>query len=106
MNSNHDLDRCDYDTAAITDYDPRFEASKKSALFLHILGIVASIVGTCWMFNFERGDPTLMTYFLGFPLWFSGATIIYTIMTIIGIVHICKWDEFPLTARANRKGEK
>jgi len=47
-----------------------------------------------------------MTYFLGFPLWFSGATIIYTIMTIIGIVHICKWDEFPLTARANRKGEK
>ena len=81
MNSNHDLDRCDYDTAAITDYDPRFEASKKSA-------------------------PTQMTYFLGFPLWFSGATIIYTIMTIIGIVHICKWDEFPLTARANRKGEK
>ena len=90
MNSNHDLDRCDYDTAAITDYDPRFEASKKSALFLHILGIVASIIGTCWMFYF----------------WFSGATIIYTIMTIIGIVHICKWDEFPLTARANRKGEK
>ena len=84
MNSNHDLDRCDYDTAAITDYDPRFEASKKSALFLHILGIVASIIGT----------------------WFSGATIIYTIMTIIGIVHICKWEEFPLTARANRKGEK
>ena len=52
MNSNHDLDRCDYDTAAITDYDPRFEASKKSALFLHILGIVASIIGTCWMFYF------------------------------------------------------
>ena len=35
MNSNHDLDRCDYDTAAITDYDPRFEASKKSALFIY-----------------------------------------------------------------------
>ena len=58
------------------------------------------------MFYFGTGDPTQMTYFLGFPLWFSGATIIYTIMTIIGIVHICKWDEFPLTARANRKGEK
>ena len=58
MNSNHDLDRCDYDTAAITDYDPRFEASKKSALFLHILGIVASIIGTCWMFYFGTGDPT------------------------------------------------
>ena len=67
MNSNHDLDRCDYDTAAITDYDPRFEASKKSALFLHILGIVASIIGTCWMFYFGTGDPTQMTYFLGFP---------------------------------------
>ena len=66
MNSNHDLDRCDYDTAAITDYDPRFEASKKSALFLHILGIVASIIGTCWMFYFRDGRSHTDDILFGF----------------------------------------
>ena len=48
-----------------------------------------------------------MKYFLGMPLWISGAIVIYLIMFVIGIVYIVRWDEFPLTARIEKgKGEK
>lgn len=106
MDNGQDLNRCDYDVTSISDYDQRFEKSKKSAAFLHILGIIASVLGTSWMFYFGTGDPTQMSYFLGFPLWFSGATVIYILSFLIGIIYIWKWDEFPLTARDNVEEEK
>ena len=105
MKPDLNLDSCDYDVETVGSYDERFEKSKKGALFLHVLGAVGSIAGTCWMFYFGTGDPTQMTYFLGFPLWFSGAALIYIAVLAVGMFHVWRWEEFPLTAKDNRGKE-
>ena len=46
-----------------------------------------------------------MTYFLGFPLWFSGAALIYIAVLAVGMFHVWRWEEFPLTAKDNRGKE-
>lgn len=97
------LESTDYNVAEAGKSDERMEAGKKDALFLHIIGWVFTIVATAWMYIFGTGDPTQMKYFLGMPMWISGAIVIYLIMFVIGMVYIAKWDEFPLTARNKKK---
>lgn len=98
------LESTNYDVSSAGKSDERMEKGKKDALFLHILGWVFTIIATGWMYIFGTGDPTQMKYFLGMPMWISGAIIIYLIMFVIGMIYISKWDEFPLTARL-KKGE-
>lgn len=47
-----------------------------------------------------------MKYFLGMPMWISGAIVIYLVMFVIGMVYLSRWEEFPLTARIKGKDQK
>lgn len=106
MEEKRALESTDYDVNSVGKLDERMEAGKKDALFLHILGWVFTIIATVWMYVFGMGDPTEMKYFLGMPMWISGAIVIYLIMLVIGLGYIIKWEEFPLTARIKKdRGE-
>ena len=72
---------------------------KKDAVFFHVLGVVATVIATIWMYAFGTGDPAEMRYFLGMPMWVSGAIVIYLAMFVVGMIWLVKWEEFPLTAR-------
>ena len=93
--SNVDLESTDYDPAQVGNLDRRLEAGKKDAVFFHVIGVVATVIATIWMYAFGTGDPAEMKYFLGMPRWVSGAIVM-------------KWEEFPLTARfkKNKESEK
>lgn len=104
MEEKNPLESTDYDVNSVGGLDKRMEAGKKDALFLHILGWVFTIIATIWMYSFGCGDPAQMKYFLGLPMWISGAIVIYLLMFVIGIVYIAKWKEFPLTARDKKEG--
>ena len=78
MKPDLNLDSCDYDVETVGNYDERFEKSKKGALFLHVLGAVGSIAGTCWMFYFGTGDPDADDLFSGFSaLVFRGGSYLH-----------------------------
>ena len=77
----------------------RPEVGKKDAVFFHVLGVVATVIATIWMYAFGTGDPAEMRYFLGMPMWVSGAIVIYLAMFVVGMIWLVKWEEFPLTAR-------
>ena len=94
-----DLESTEYDAASIGGLDPRMEAGKKDAVFFHGLGIFCTVIATIWMYAFGTGDPTQMKYFLGMPMWISGAIVIYLVMFVVGMVYLSGWEEFPLTAR-------
>jgi uncharacterized membrane protein YhdT len=100
---NLNLESTDYDVKEITNYDRRFEAGKKDAIFFHGLGLIATILATICMYTFGTGDPANMRYFLGMPLWFSGAVVIYLVMFIIGITYLTKWEMFSLKAKELEK---
>jgi hypothetical protein len=100
---NISLESTDYDISNVGKFDERFEAGKKDAVFIHILGWISTIIASIWMYVFGCVDPSQMKYFLGVPLWISGAIIIYLVMFVIGMIWIHKWKEFPLTARNNQK---
>ncbi|WP_287224472.1 DUF997 family protein [Oscillibacter sp.] len=57
------------------------------------------MIATIWMYAFGTGDPAEMRYFLGMPMWVSGAIVIYLAMFVVGMIWLVKWEEFPLTAR-------
>lgn len=106
--SNVDLESTDYDPTQVGNLDRRMEAGKKDAAFFHIIGVVATVVATIWMYAFGTCDPAEMKYFLGMPMWVSGAIVIYLVMFAAGMIWLIRWEEFPLTARfrKNRKDEK
>lgn len=105
-----DLERTDYDVGSVGGLDYRMEAGKKDAVFFHVLGVVCTVIATIWMYAFGTGDPAQMKYFLGMPVWISGAIVIYLVMFAVGMVYLFKWEEFPLTARYHKnkreKGEQ
>lgn len=101
-----DLESTEYDVADAGKLDYRLEAGKKDAIFFHGLGIICTILATIWMYAFGTGDPTQMKYFLGMPMWISGAIVIYLVMFVIGMVYLSRWEEFPLTARFKGKEKK
>ena len=84
---NVDLESTDYDPAQVGNLDRRLEVGKKDAVFFHVLGVVATVIATIWMYAFGTGDPAEMRYFLGMP------------MCVVGMIWLVKWEEFPLTAR-------
>lgn len=94
-----DLESTTYDVADAGKLDERMEAGKKDAVFFHVLGTICTVLATVWMYAFGTGDPTQMKYFLGMPMWISGAIIIYLVMFVIGMIYLFRWEEFPLTAR-------
>jgi hypothetical protein len=103
-----DLDSKDYDVSNAGKLDFRMETGKKDAIFFHVLGVAATVVATIWMYAFGTCAPSEMGYFLGMPMWISGAIVIYLVMFAVGMVYLFKWEEFPLTARYIKKcgGEK
>lgn len=103
MEEKKSLESTDYDVNSAGKMDIRMEAGKKDMVFLHVLGWVFTIAATVWMYIFGVAEPAQMKYFLGMPMWISGAIVIYLIMFIIGIVYIAKWDEFPLVARIRKE---
>ncbi len=104
--STQNLERTDYDIESIGNYDRRFEAGCKDAVFFHVLGIAAVVIATIWMYCLGTCEPSEMQYLFGMPLWFSGAVIIYLIMFVIGMIYLNRWEEFPFTAREDKKGKK
>ena len=96
---NVDLESTDYDPAQVGNLDRRLEVGKKDAVFFHVLGVVATVIATIWMYAFGTGDRAEMRYFLGMPMWVSGAIVIYLAMFVVGMIWLVKWEEFPLTAR-------
>lgn len=94
-----DLESTDYDVDRVGNLDERLEAEKKDAVFFHALGIACTVIATIWMYAFGTGDPAEMRYFLGMPMWVSGAIVIYLAMFVVGMIWLVKWEEFPLTAR-------
>lgn len=98
------LECTDYNVNEINNYDFRFEASRKDAVFIHALGIICTGLATVWMFVFGMGNPEDMTYFLGMPVWITGAIAIYLVMLVIGLVYVCKWKEFTFEKREDRNG--
>lgn len=97
-----DLESTEYDVTQVGQLDYRMEAGRKDAVFFHTLGIVCTVLATIWMYAFGTGDPAQMQYFLGMPLWISGAIVIYLVMFVVGMVYLYKWEEFPLTARFHK----
>lgn len=97
-----DLESQDYDVSRVGNLDYRMEAGRKDAIFFHTLGIVCTVLATIWMYAFGTGDPAQMRYFLGMPMWISGAIVIYLVMFVVGMVYLFKWEEFPLSARYNK----
>ena len=97
--AKQDLESTSYDVNQVGKLDYRLEAGKKDAVFFHALGIFCTVVATVWMYAFGTGDPAEMRYFLGMPMWISGAIAIYLVMFVVGMVYLMKWEEFPLTAR-------
>lgn len=93
-----DLTSTDYEIDQIKNDDRRFTASKKDAVFFHLLGIISVIIASIWMFALGSCDPSEMIFVLGLPLWFVGAVAIYLVMFVIGMVYLGKWEEFPFTA--------
>ena len=55
--SNVDLESTDYDPAQVGNLDRRLEVGKKDAVFFHVLGVVATVIATIWMYAFGTGDP-------------------------------------------------
>lgn len=100
-----DLESTEYDVSQVGHLDYRLEAGKKDAVFFHALGIICTVVATIWMYAFGTGDPAQMRYFLGMPIWISGAIVIYLIMFVVGMVYLFKWEEFPLTARFHKNAK-
>lgn len=98
------LESTDYDVSSAGKSDRRLDAGKKDAIVLHILGWVFTVIATIWMYSFGCVEPSEMKYFLGMPMWISGAIVIYLIMFVIGMIYIGKWEEFPLTAREKKNG--
>lgn len=94
-----DLESTGYDVDQAGKLDRRMEAGKKDAIFFHILGIICTVAATVWMYAFGTGDPADMRYFLGMPMWISGAVIIYLAMFAVGMIYLSRWEEFPLAAR-------
>ena len=82
---NVDLESTDYDPAQVGNLDRRLEVGKKDAVFFHVLGVVATVIATIWMYAFGTGDPAEMRYFLGMPMWVSGAIVIYLAMFVVGM---------------------
>ena len=97
------LDATNYDVSKITNYDRRLEAGKRDFAFFHGLGFVATVLATICMYTFGTCDPADMVYFLGMPLWFSGAVTIYLAMFAIGMIYLSKWELFSLKAREEKK---
>ena len=93
---NKNLESTTYDVKAITNYDRRFEAGKKDAIFFHVLGGVASVV---LAFVFGTCDPSEMIYFLGMPLWWTGGVIVYLAMFAIGMIHLKKSRTYSMLPR-------
>ena len=104
MNEKQSLESTDYDVNTAGAVDKRLEAVKKDAIFLHAIGWIFTIIATIWMYVFGCCDPSEMTYFLGMPLWISGAILIYLVMFVIGMIYVSRWEEFPLTARFKKNG--
>lgn len=100
------LESTDYEVSSIKNLDRRMEEGKRDAVFFHVLGIVATVLATVWMYAFGTCDPAEMKYLLGMPMWISGAILIYLAMFVIGIIRIAKWEEFPLTAREKKEEKK
>lgn len=98
-----DLESTSYDVDQVGKLDGRMEAGKKDAVFFHTLGLVCTIVATIWMYVFGTGDPAEMAYFLGMPLWISGAIVIYLVMFVVGMIYLGRWEEFPLTAHFKKE---
>lgn len=103
MNPEENLERRDYDINAIPNYDNRFEAGKKDSIFLHTLGFVCTVIATVFMYALGTGDPAEMPYFLGYPLWVSGAVLIYLAMFVVGMVYVWQWEEFSLSPKDHTK---
>lgn len=103
--SEINLESKDYDINQISNYDYRFEAGKNDAVRMHMLGFICTVIATIWMYTFGTGDPAEMSYFLGFPMWISGAIVIYLIMFAVGMIYISRWKEFSLAAR-DKEGVK
>lgn len=97
------LNSTDYDVEKITNYDRRFEAGRKDAVFFHVLGVVAVIIATVFMYALGSRDPQEMTYLFGLPLWFTGGVIIYLAMFVIGMIYLGKWESFTFDAREVKK---
>lgn len=98
------LESTNYDVESAGKLDERMEKGKKDAVFFHVLGWIFTIVATVWMYVFGCSDPAQMTYFLGMPIWISGAIVIYLIMFVVGMIYVAKRKEFPLTARITKDG--
>ena len=60
---NKNLESTTYDVKAITNYDRRFEAGKKDAIFYHVLGGAASVIAVVLAFVFGTCDPSEMIFF-------------------------------------------
>ena len=67
--SNVDLESTDYDPAQVGNLDRRLEVGKKDAVFFHVLGVVATVIATIWMYAFGTGDPAEMRYFAHVGVW-------------------------------------
>ena len=52
--SNVDLESTDYDPAQVGNLDRRLEVGKKDAVFFHVLGVVATVIATIWMYLRNR----------------------------------------------------
>ena len=101
-----DLESKSYDVSKIGNYDYRFEKGRKDAFVLHALGFICTLLATIWMYSLGTADPSQMSYFMGLPLWVSGAILIYLIMFVVGIAYIAKWKDFSLSARDEKGGVK
>ena len=82
--------------------------ARRTPCSFNVIGVVATVIATIWMYAFGTGDPAEMKYFLGMPMWISGAIVIYLVMFAAGMIWLVKWEEFPLTARfkKNKESEK
>lgn len=98
-----DLESTDYDIAEAGELDFRLEAGRRDAIFFHVFGISCTVIATIWMFVFGSCEPSEMLYFLGMPVWISGALLIYLVMFIVSMIRLARWKEFPLTAHCEEE---
>lgn len=97
--SNVDLESTDYDPAQVGNLDRRLEVGKKDAVFFHVLGVVATVIATIWMYAFGTGDPRRDEVLSGQAHVGVWRNRVYLAMFVVGMIWLVKWEEFPLTAR-------
>ena len=92
--------QCDYDSSSIK-MDRRFVRCRRDA-FVTLLSYLGTIIAM-WVIGYALSpdDVSEITYFLGFPLWYTVCTLICFGYAVFAIIWAINTRKFSLEARGD-----